>query len=343
MFRQIRELFKQLAEWLWQRGIAWLNTTPPAAASQLPYNFAWLEREIRPSDVILFAGQSRVSKVIQTVVLSPWTHAALYIGRLHDIRNPKARLWVEAHYSGDANEPLVIESLLGQGTVVNPLRQYQHEHLRICRPTGLTWQDSDKVVAFAIEHLGMEYDVRQLLDLARFMFPYAILPRRWRSSLFQHNAGKPTHIVCSSMIARCFQQVHYPILPLVRNGQQEEVRFYERNFRLITPSDFDYSPYFDVIKYPAWNAGYAPAYRALPWSSEEERYEPVHPSAPAIPEPPATALHETSASADLHHGTRRAGQWQRLVGFRAFFRQTELGTIAQPCHQSVDQHGTSLS
>jgi hypothetical protein len=343
MFRQIRALLSYPTDWLWRRGIAWLNTIPNATETNLPYNFAWLEREIRPSDVILFAGQSRVSKVIQTVVLSPWTHAALYIGRLHDIRNPKARLWVEAHYAGDASEPLVIESLLGQGTIVTPLRKYQHEHLRICRPTGLTWQDSDRVVEFAIEHLGMGYDVRQLLDLARFMFPYAILPRRWRSSLFQHNAGQPTHIVCSSMIARCFQQVHYPILPLVRNGQQEEVRFYERNFRLITPSDFDYSPYFDVIKYPAWNAGHAPAYRALPWSSEEERYEPVHPSAPTIPEPPTATLHETTTPAHLPDRTGRAGQWQRLVGFRTFFRQTGLATPAQPCHQPLNHHGTSFS
>lgn len=244
MFRQIRLLCSSLADRLWQRGIVWLNATPPPTKEYLPYNFAWLEREIRPADVILFAGQSRVSKVIQTVVLSPWTHAALYIGRLNDIRNPKARLWLTTYYAGDANEPLVIESLLGQGTIVSPLRSYEHEHLRICRPSGLTWQDSDRVVEFAVEHLGMGYDVRQLLDLARFMFPYAILPRRWRSSLFQHNAGQPTHIVCSSMIARCFQHVHYPVLPLVKTTNAEgnsEIRFYERNFRLITPSDFDYN------------------------------------------------------------------------------------------------------
>lgn len=58
------------------------------------------------------------------MVLSPWTHAALYIGRVNDIRDPKARSRL-AYYDGDLSEPLVIESLLGQGTIVTPLRHYR--------------------------------------------------------------------------------------------------------------------------------------------------------------------------------------------------------------------------
>lgn len=338
MFQYIRSTFSHFADWLWQIGIDWLNATPEPTDFSALCNFEFLEREIRPADVILFAGQSRVSHVIQTVVLSPWTHAALYIGRLNDIRDPKARSRLAAYYDGDLSEPLVIESLLGQGTVVNPLRNYRHEHLRICRPAGLTWRDADKVTEFAIEHLGMGYDVRQLLDLARFMFPYAILPRRWRSSLFQHNAGQPTHIVCSSMIARCFQQVHYPILPIVRNEQHEKVRFYERNFRLLTPSDFDYSPYFTVIKYPAWSAGHEPAYRTLPWYQEQEvSHELVNPSAPPLPEPTVIKLDETPVAAAIAHGTGSVSKWPRLVGFRTFFRPTRLATPGQSVHQPTEQ------
>jgi hypothetical protein len=321
MFPRIHQSITQFADWLWQKGIDWLNASPSTEDFSVLCDFEFLEREIRPADVILFAGQSRVSKVIQSVALSPWTHSALYIGRLNDIRDPKAQSHVAAYYDGDLSEPLVIESLLGQGTVVNPLRNYRKEHLRICRPAGLTWQDTDNVVEFAVEHLGMGYDVRQLIDLARFIFPYAILPRRWRSSLFQHNAGQPTHIVCSSMIARCFQQVHYPILPLIRNANNEELRFYERNFRLFTPSDFDYSPYFTVIKYPAWNTGHEPAYRTMPWYHEKEDHdEHTHPPAPPVLQPAAVTLHEGAAPAHFTHGTGRTGQWERLVGFRTFFR-----------------------
>jgi len=338
MLAGIRHSVSHCTDWLWQQGIGWLNTIPREEDFSALCNFEFLEREVRPADVILFAGQSRVSKVIQTVVLSPWTHAALYVGRLNDIRDPRARSRLAAHYDGDLSEPLVIESLLGQGTIVTPLRHYRKEHLRICRPASLTWQDADKVVNFAIEHLGMGYDVRQLLDLARFMFPYAILPRRWRSSLFQHNAGQPTHIVCSSMIARCFQQVHYPILPIVHNRRQDEVRFYERNFRLFTPSDFDYSPYFAVIKYPAWNAGQEPAYRTLPWHQEkEDTHELANQLPPSVHHPPDHADDETATATHLENRTGGAGQWQRLVGLRTFFRQTGLAAFARPVHQQTER------
>lgn len=260
-------MFKATRQWLWDKGINWLNAIPPADSQTSAYcNFDFLEHEVRPGDVLLFAGQTRVSKVIQMVTLSPWTHAALYVGRINDIRDPQVREKLQTHYPGDPNDKLVVESLLGYGTVANPLSAYREEHLRICRPSGLDWRDADIVVNVAVEHLGMGYDVQQLMDLARFLFPYGILPRRWRSSLFQHNAGQPTHIICSSMIARCFQQVHYPILPLIHNNQAaHQVSLEERDFRLFIPSDFDYSPYFEVIKYPAWHFSELPAYRSLPW------------------------------------------------------------------------------
>lgn len=267
MARLVHRCASGMFNWLWQRGVDWLNAMPVGELSSDLMDFHFLEHEIRPADVLLFAGQTRVSRVIQTVVLSPWTHVGLYIGCLNDIHDPATRACLAAHYQGAADVPLLVESLLGRGTVVTLLRDYHCEHLRICRPSRLTAEDAAKVVGFAIEHLGKGYDVRQLLDLARFLFPYGILPRRWRSSLFQHNAGEPTHIVCSSMVARCFQQVHYPILPVVRNGEDNRVQFFQRNFRLFTPSDFDYSPYFAVVKSPVWSDGAedGAAYRQLPW------------------------------------------------------------------------------
>lgn len=272
-------MFKATRQWLWDKGINWLNAVPPADSQVSAYcNFDFLEHEVRPGDVLLFAGQTRVSKVIQMVTLSPWTHAALYVGRINDIRDPQVREKLQTHYAGSPNDKLVVESLLGYGTIANPLNAYREEHLRICRPSGLDWRDADIVVNVAIEHLGMGYDVQQLMDLARFLFPYGILPRRWRSSLFQHNAGQPTHIICSSMIARCFQQVHYPILPVIHNNQSEHpVSLEERDFRLFIPSDFDYSPYFEVIKYPAWHFSEQPAYRSLPW--QQANLAPVKPGA----------------------------------------------------------------
>jgi len=262
-------VISNLKNTLWQLVVDWLNDIPKGNRNmQAINNFEHMLRDLRPSDVILFEGRTRVGEVIKIITLSPWTHAALYIGRLNEITDPEALEIVKKHYQGDPAEPLVIESLLGFGTVVNPLSDYANDNLRVCRADGLSFSDQNKVIAFASEHLGMSYDVRQLLDLARFMFPYALLPRRWRSSLFQHNAGRPTNIVCSSMIARCYQSVNFPVLPIIKTNNKDRLKFHKRNFRLFVPSDFDYSPYFRILKFPAWPVPMREAYRDLPWEEE---------------------------------------------------------------------------
>ena len=264
-------MLNNLRNWLWDTIVNWLNDIPRQNRNmQAINNFDHMLRDLRPADVILFEGRTRVGEVIKIITLSPWTHAALYIGRISEISNPNARAIVAQHYHGDPNEPLVIESLLGFGTIVNPLSDYINDNLRVCRPDGLSFDDQNKVVCFAAEHIGMNYDVRQLLDLARFMFPYAVLPRRWRSSLFQHNAGRPTNIVCSSMIARCFQSVNFPMLPTIKSDSNDHLKFHKRNFRLFVPSDFDYSPYFNILKFPAWPLSMKESYKDLPWSEEED-------------------------------------------------------------------------
>lgn len=256
---------------LWQFVVDWLNDIPKGNRNmQAINNFDHMLRDLRPSDVILFEGRTRVGEVIKIITLSPWTHAALYIGRINEISDPKTLTVIKKHYSGDPTEPLVIESLLGFGTIINPLSDYVDDNLRVCRAEGLSFIDQNKVIRFATEHLGMNYDIRQLLDLARFMFPYALLPRRWRSSLFQHNAGRPTNIVCSSMIARCYQSVNFPVLPIVKTNNNDHLKFHKRNFRLFVPSDFDYSPYFNVLKFPAWPVPKREEYRELPWEEEIE-------------------------------------------------------------------------
>jgi len=254
---------------LWQLIVDWLNDIPKGNRDmQAINNFDHMLRDLRPSDVILFEGRTRVSEVIKIITLSPWTHAALYIGRINEITDPDTLAILKKHYQGDPAEPLVIESLLGFGTVVNPLSDYINDNLRVCRADGLSFTDQNRVIIFAAEHLGMNYDIRQLLDLARFMFPYALLPRRWRSSLFQHNAGKPTNIVCSSMIVRCYQSVNFPVLPIIQADNNERLKFHKRNFRLFVPTDFDYSPYFSILKFPAWPVSKCEGYRELPWEED---------------------------------------------------------------------------
>ena len=260
-------MIRQLTISIWDKVVDWLTTVKDSQSMPLS-DFDRLRYEIRPGDVILVEGRTRISEIIKTITLSNWTHSAIYIGRLHNIDDPALREYILKFYQGQPDDQLVIESLLGKGTIVDNIGKYHDEHLRICRPTNLTRQDAQKVIAYAINQLGTYYNVRQVFDLARFFFPYGILPKRWRSSLFERNAGAPTHTVCSSMMAEAFSSVHFPILPILHRDEDGNLKMYKRNTKLITPKDFDYSPYFDVIKYPILDFDELAIYRKMPWDKD---------------------------------------------------------------------------
>ncbi len=266
--------------------VNWLTRKRPPREFPLS-DFEHLRQELQPCDVILVEGRSRASEVIKLVTHSPWSHAALYLGRLQDIEDANVRTSVERHGGADAGEQLVVESQLGFGTVVRPLSEYRHDHLRLCRPKGLTEGDAQQVIGYAATRLGMAYDVRQVFDLLRFLFPWHLLPRRWRSSLFRQNAGVQTKTVCSTMIAEAFATVQFPILPLVQRDEGDHMQLFRRNPKLCTPSDFDYSPYFEIIKYPFLDFTRHASYRLLPWTRPEQRNH--LPEGAANPQPTPTA------------------------------------------------------
>ena len=231
-------------------------------------DFERIRYEVRPCDVLLIEGRSRVSEVIQHITHSPWSHAGIYIGRLHDIDNVRLRNRLSDFFKGEPNEQLIIEGYVGKGTVVNPMSEYVNEHIRICRPRGLSRLDAQQVIEFSIQQLGKDYDVRQIWDLMRYLFPWMILPKRWRSTIFEYTAGETTRTICSTMIAQAFVRVNFPILPLVKHHEETGIELISRNPRLFTPKDFDYSPYFDIIKYPFVAFADHAAYHDLPWNKK---------------------------------------------------------------------------
>lgn len=297
---------------IWKWMTDWLTREDPP--HEIPLcDFQRLSLELRPGDVLLVEGRSRISRVIKLITQSAWTHSALYVGRLHEIRDPALRKLAVQYYQQDHSEQLLVEALLGEGTRISPLSRYCEDHLRICRPEGLCPSDAQRVVAYALRRLGSEYDLRQLLDLARFFVPWTVLPRRWRSSLFHHNAGGPTRTVCSCLLAEAFSSVDFPILPFIERLDDGGLRFFKRNPRLFTPKDFDYSPYFHIIKYPFLDLDDIGVYRNLPWShdpvvySERGRsFQATVTQALALPPgPPASAQPASSgATADAapHEG-----------------------------------------
>lgn len=253
-----------LGHWLVEKVGNYLTTDVAPSRNYLS-DFDRICYEARPADVLLVEGRNRISQIIQRITQSPWSHAALYIGRLHDINDPILREKVHKNYSGKTSDQLIIEAMIGQGVIISPITKYQSDHIRICRPSGISYKDTQKVIAYAISTLGRTYDIRHFLDLGRFLMASHFIPRRWQSTLFDYDPGKATQDICSTMIASAFGSIKFPILPLVTKDEEQQFELIRRNPKLFTPSDFDYSPYFNIIKYPIFSITEQIPYRTLPW------------------------------------------------------------------------------
>jgi hypothetical protein len=208
---------------------------------------------LKPGDVVLIEGNSHIAGIIKYLTQSTWSHAALYVGPIGDR--------VSA-----AGEPLsLVEAELGKGVVAVPLSKYGNAHTRICRPVGLADEDRARVCNYACERIGFDYDVKNILDLARYLFPLPI-PRRFRRHMLAMGSGHPTRIICSALIAEAFQNVRYPILPKATRAESaaERAEIMEiRHSSLYAPRDFDISPYFQVVK-PTIERGFN--YKSVAWA-----------------------------------------------------------------------------
>jgi len=216
---------------------------------------------LRPGDVLLIEGNTRVSVAIKYLTQSTWSHATLYIG---DALGPPK--------SGEEPRVLVEADML-HGIQAVPLSAVSGLHTRICRPVGLSKEDVKAVIEFAISHIGGRYDLKNVVDLARYLIPTPPVPVRWRRRMIAFGSGDPTRAICSTLIAEAFQSVHYPILPEVSlensgepgcNDCYHEV-MHIRHYSLFTPRDFDISPYFQVVK-PTIARGFD--YHKIAWARE---------------------------------------------------------------------------
>lgn len=198
---------------------------------------------LRPGDVLLVEGNSRLSAGVKYLTQSTWSHAALFVGSRLAGRggNP-------GHCFVDADTVAGVRSI---GTDA-----FAHLHSRICRPIGLTEEECRRVTTFAIARIGSLYDLRNVVDLARYLLPTPPVPQRFRRSMLALGSGDPTRAICSTLIAQAFQSIRYPILVStdLHNADRpdcpgcvDEIHR-ARHHSLITPRDFDVSPYFEVVK-----------------------------------------------------------------------------------------------
>ena len=105
--------------------------------------------------------------------------------------------------------------------------------------------------------------------------PAHVVPHRLRGDALHFGSGQPTEVICSSLLGRLFARVGFPVLPQLdfpesdsegrRSGLLGRVLGHEsehftglfrmRHPTLLTPRDFDLSPYFEVVKFNAIASG----------------------------------------------------------------------------------------
>ena len=244
-----------------------LLTKPLASYVQrVPNNIDKLKKTLRKGDVLLVEGDQRVSQVIRYLTQSCWSHSALYVGDELLKGDPQRAADLRRRF-GDEALHMLIEAEVGQGVCATPLAKYQRHNIRVCRAQGLVREDVDAVIGHVIGHLGQRYNVRHIVELARFFFPVSIVPRRWRRAALTFGSTNGRAVICSAMIADAFTRIGYPILPevtlsdgpassrkwwrrVVPHGSPRPLaKFRQHNPALVTPRDFDLSPYFEVVKF----------------------------------------------------------------------------------------------
>lgn len=215
---------------------------------------------LQPADVLLVEGDTLVSTAIKYLTQSTWSHAALYVGA-----------WAEGRLADPSH--CLVEGDLVEGVRSVSIKAFDGLHTRICRPVGLTDEERRAVIDYAIRRIGYRYDLRNVIDLARYLLPTPPVPTRFRRRMIALGSGDPTRAICSTLIAQAFQSISYPILPTIEYrsadtadcpGCVDEI-LHIRHHSLFAPRDFDVSPYFSIVK-PTIESGFD--FRALHWEDD---------------------------------------------------------------------------
>ncbi len=252
-----------------------------------------LKRAMRKGDVLLVEGDQRVSAVIKYLTQSSWSHAALYIGDELLRRGGEERARAEEDFGEEAGH-LLVEALF-EGVVISPLSKYVDYNLRLCRPHGLRAEHCKRILSEALATVGWRYDLRNILDLAAHLVLATLFPGRYRARASRLGSNAAGEVICTSLLGRLFYGVRFPVLPLVtfpegaeraqhaaspaprrwpwRRREPYRARFSNRHPTLLTPRDFDTSPYFDIVKFNAVDDSRFD-YQRIVWEEDPGAEEP---------------------------------------------------------------------
>lgn len=248
-------MFTRLRRWLGRQLADYITQPVQRYAPFSVHDEQTLARFLLPGDVLLVEGNLRISSAIKFLTQSTWSHAAMYVGN-----------------AIEGQQQMLVEADLQDGVAAVPLAKYRNFNTRICRPVGLNENERQNVVETLVRSIGKDYDLKHVVDLARYLMPTPPVPVRWRRRLLSLGSDDPTRAICSTLIATAFQNIHYPILPSWERDQNDAERLRHRDARLFTPRDFDLSPYFRVIK-PTIESGFD--HSALNWMPTDQGEQTV--------------------------------------------------------------------
>jgi hypothetical protein len=293
-----------LRAWINRRLTRFLNQQVSRYERLYQSDLDLLKRHIRKGDVLLVEGDQRISAIIKHLTHSSWSHAALYVGD-ELVRRGGALRKLALEEFGDEAEHLLVEALM-EGVIVSPLAKYVDKNVRVCRPHRLRNPHLRSILDEAVNSMGWGYDMRNVFDLARHMVMAALMPQRYRHDAMQFGSGAATAVMCTSLIGRLFHGVGFPVLPSVTlptpSGEAEEPQrslwrrlrrrranytgvYRHRDPTLLTPRDFDLSPYFEIVKFNVISQrGFD--YERIEWEEGDEEELPAAAPASAPPPPP---------------------------------------------------------
>jgi len=252
--KPLNRFFQRIGRALLKR----LERPIPSYEQRIITNLDKLYREIRPGDVLLVEGNARVSRIIQLLTRSSWSHSALYVGDRPELTDGP-HVVIEQDDIGETDRAhMLVEADGGNGVIAVPLAKYRDFNIRICRPFGISDQDLSVVINDAVANLGKHYDHENLLDLALLALPPLLNPFKKRTIKACLGGCTEYKVICSGMIANAFQKVGYPIVPALLpdadveqglTGDPYGSKLVRRHFSRIVPRDFDLSPNIETIKY----------------------------------------------------------------------------------------------
>ena len=253
-------------------------------------NLQKLRKRLRVGDVLLVAGDARISHVVKVLTLSQWSHVMLYVGDRRDLLSPaEVEEWT-AEFGAQSLKHLVVDADPLRGVHLKPLDHSVGLMIRQCRPEALHPADRERVIEIALSQLGRGYDIQHIIRLLFFFaFPWELLPESGRRFVTDFTLSEDDRI-CSRVLSQAFHSVGYPIRPrdvienrgatfrralgvaaglkhrgrstlrLLAGGRVRAAfgrltakryeQFHLKGTRYITPADYDLSRFFSVLKDP---------------------------------------------------------------------------------------------